>query len=71
MYVQKEPEFHWMSILAFILSILFGTSLIGLILAIIDLVIHKEYKHGLSIAAIVISGVYILCTVNLFWIALL
>lgn len=61
-----------MSILAFVLSVLFGTSLIGLILAIIDLVIHREYKHGLSIAAIIISGVYLLCTFNFwFWIILL
>ena len=50
-----------LSIWAFVLSLLGCTSIVGLILGIIDMAQgNKTQKHGLSIAAIVISALFII-----------
>ena len=50
-----KPKHSGLGVTAFILSIFLGP--VGLILGIIDLIVHKENKHGLSIAAVIIGGV--------------
>ncbi|WP_026498921.1 zinc ribbon domain-containing protein [Butyrivibrio sp. WCD2001] len=62
--VPKKKKHSALGIIAFVLSFLGPLALIGIILAIIDLVKDKDksHKHGLTIAAIVIG-----CLMLLFW----
>lgn len=57
-----KKKFSTLGIVAFVLSLLGPLAFIGLILGIVDIVKDKQktYKHGLSIAAIVISAIVIL-----------
>ena len=61
--VQKKKH-SALGIVAFILSLTIS-SLAGVVCAIIDLVIHKQNKKGLSIAAIVIGGIKMIIAVFL------
>ena len=54
-----------LSIVAFILSFFSCTSLVGIILGIIDLAKNKGHKKGLSIAAIVIGCVFLIAPILL------
>ena len=64
LYENKKPS--GLSIAAFILSLLGCTSLIGLILGIIDVAKKNGRKKGLSIAAIIISVIGIILSVVFF-----
>ena len=54
---QPKQKVSALSIIAFILSFTVFLSIVGVILAIIDVACHKDKKHGFSVAAIVIGGI--------------
>ena len=56
-------KFSPMSIAALVLSILFCTSIIGIILGIIDLTKKDGRKKGLSIAAVSVGGLFLLLSI--------
>ena len=67
MYNMNQPQGHsGLAIASFVLALLGCTSLIGLILGIVDVAVNKQRKHGLSIAAIVISSIWLVLSVGVY-----
>ena len=54
---KNNPKHSGLGITAFILSMIFFTAPVAIVLAIVDLAANKKNKHGLSVAALIIGAV--------------
>ena len=60
----NQPQGHsGLSIAAFICALLGCTSVIGFVLGVVDLIVNRRRKHGLSIAAIIIASFWIIIAI--------
>lgn len=59
--MNTNPKHSGLGIVSFVLALLGCTAVFGLILGIVDFAINKRNKHSLSVAAIIISLLWLIC----------